>query len=192
MVVDKMLLRRKPPLLKLVMCGEGGVGKTSLVRVYTGMGFSPYQRLTVGTQHFFKEINHDGKRWKLVIWDLGGEERFRFLAPVFLKGARGAVFVFDITREGTFEKLDEWLNILKKTIGDIPRVLVGNKIDLEEFRLIPSDLAEEYARSRGFIGYIETSARAGVNVNRPFDLLLNKVLAKPRYYDILRSLRWRW
>ena len=186
-----MLFKRRQ-LLKLVMCGEGGVGKTSLVKVYIGMGFSPYQRLTVGTQHFFKEVPRSNKHWKLVIWDLGGEERFRFLAPVFLKGAKGAVFVFDVTREETFDRLDEWLSIVEKTIGDIPRVLVGNKVDLEEFRLISTDIARDYAKRRGFIDYIETSARTGVNVSKPFDILLDRILAKPRYYNILRPLRWRW
>jgi len=151
-----------------VMCGDGGVGKTSLVSVLTGMGFNPLQRLTVGVSHYVRDVSVCDGPVRLVLWDLGGEERFRFLAPVFLRGARGAVFVFDLTREETFEHVEEWLDITLSTIGDVPRVLVGNKVDLEELRVVPRSYAELYARKRGFLAYYEVSAKAGVDVEKPF------------------------
>jgi len=115
---------------------------------------------------------------RLVIWDLGGEERFRFLAPVFLRGARGAVFVFDVTREETFEHLEDWLDVtLLATVGDIPRVLVGNKVDLEELRVVPRSYAELYARKRGFLAYYEVSAKSGANVDEPFSKLVELLIA---------------
>jgi len=153
---------------KIVMCGDGGVGKTSIASVLTGAGFNPLQRLTVGVAHYVKDVRACDGSVRLVIWDLGGEERFRFLAPVFLRGARGAVFVFDLTREETFEHLEDWLDVTLSTIGDIPRVLVGNKVDLEELRVVPRSYAEHYARKRGFIAYYEVSAKSGTGLEKPF------------------------
>jgi len=161
---------------KVVLCGDGGVGKTSLVSVLTGSGFNPFQRLTVGVYHYVKELRTSDGPVRLVIWDLGGEERFRFLAPVFLKGARGAVFVFDVTREETFEHLEDWLSVVLATVGDIPRVLVGNKVDLEELRVVPRSYAELYARKRGFLAYYEVSAKSGANVNAPFAKLVELLI----------------
>lgn len=152
----------------MVLCGEGGVGKTSIASRLVGAGFNPLQRLTVGVSHFTKELHLDSGCVRLVLWDLGGEERFRFLAPVFLRGARGAVFVFDVTREETFERLDDWLGVVLSTVGDIPRVLVGNKVDLGELRVIPRGYAERYARSRGFLRYFEVSAKDGLDIEAPF------------------------
>lgn len=161
---------------KVVLCGDGGVGKTSIANRFTGAAFNPVQRLTVGVAHYTRELHFDDGPVRIVIWDLGGEERFRFLAPVFLRGARGAVFVFDVTREETFEHLEEWLEITVSTIGDVPRVLVGNKVDLEDMRVIPRSFAEQYARSRGYIGYYEVSAKDGFNIEAPFIDLLRVVL----------------
>ena len=163
-------------VIKIVLCGEGGVGKTSLATMFTRGVFEEKQRITIGIQHFFKHLEYNGIRVSLNIWDLGGEERFRFLAPIFLRGARGALFVFDVTREETLLKIDDWLRIFLRTIGDIPRVLVGNKIDLEEWRLVPRDLAEKFAKEKGFVKYIETSARLGLNVNEAFEALLEQIL----------------
>lgn len=161
---------------KVVLCGDGGVGKTSIANRFIGSAFNPVQRLTVGVAHYTRELQLDDGPIKIVIWDLGGEERFRFLAPVFLRGARGAVFVFDVTREETFEHLEEWLEITVSTIGDVPRILVGNKVDLEDMRVIPRSFAEQYARSRGYIGYYEVSAKDGFNIEVPFIHLLKAVL----------------
>ncbi|RLF04909.1 MAG: hypothetical protein DRK00_05685 [Thermoprotei archaeon] len=168
--------------VKVVLCGDGGVGKTSLARVFTGSRFNPLQRLTVGVAHYVREVPASDGALTFVIWDLGGEERFRFLAPIFLRGAEGAVFVFDVTRDETFADLDDWLEVMLNTIGDVPRVLVGNKVDLEELRVVPRDVAERYAERRGFLAYFETSAKAGINVDKPF-LKLAEALAARRHGD---------
>lgn len=127
-----------------------------------------------------KELHTSDGPVRLVLWDLGGEERFRFLAPVFLRGAKGAVFVFDVTREETFEHLEDWLDVTLATVGDIPRVLVGNKVDLEELRVVPRSYAELYARKRGFLAYCEVSAKAGVNVEAPFMRLIEFLIGCDR------------
>jgi small GTP-binding protein len=160
---------------KVVLCGDGGVGKTSIASVLAGAGFNPLQRLTVGVAHYVKDLQTGDGAVRLIVWDLGGEERFRFLAPVFLRGARGAVFVFDITREETFEHLEDWLDVTLSTVGDIPRVLVGNKADLEELRVVPRSYAELYAKRRGFLAYYEVSAKTGAGLEEPFRKLAEAI-----------------
>lgn len=163
----------KQRIIKIALCGEGGVGKTSLARVFIGEGFRSDENITIGVYHFSTTLRlSDGREIKLVINDLGGEHRFAFLAPIFLRGVKGCVFVYDVTREETFARLPNWLRIVKKTLGDVPRVLVGNKIDVSELRIVPEDIAREFAEREGFLAYFETSAKEGVNVRKPFLFLV--------------------
>ena len=153
------------------------MGKTSLAKVFMGQEFSAHEKLTVGIHHFFKKVEmEDGSQVTLIINDLGGEHRFRFLAPIFLRGVRGCVFVYDITREETFAKLMDWLDVVERTLGDVPKVLVGNKIDIGELRIIPRDVAEKFAQDMGFLAYVETSAKEGINVEKPFMILVKHLL----------------
>ncbi len=152
------------------------MGKTSLARRFTQNTFSADEKITLGIQHFFRRVNVGGREYMVAIWDLGGEKRFQFLAPLFLKGVRGIIYVFDITREETFLDLEKWIRVAKNTVGWVPSVLVGNKLDLEEYRMVPRDVAEEFAARHGMIGYVETSAMLGINVEKPFEMLLSRIV----------------
>jgi GTPase SAR1 family protein len=81
-----------------------------------------------------------------------------------------------VTREETFEHLEDWLDVVLATVGDIPRVLVGNKVDLEELRVVPRSYAELYARKKGFLAYYEVSAKSGANVDAPFSKLVELLI----------------
>ncbi|AGT34659.1 MAG: Rab family GTPase [Thermofilum sp.] len=164
--------------IKISLCGPGGVGKTSLARYFTGQQFNPQEKLTVGIQHFFKKLVLDGKEISVAIWDLGGEHRFRFLAPMFLKGAKGIIYVFDLTREETFLEIEEWRKISEGVVGNVPSILVGNKADLEELKIVPYSLAREYARSKGMLEYFEVSVAKGINVNEAFIFLLKNIIER--------------
>uniref|UniRef100_A0A7C3SNN4 GTP-binding protein n=1 Tax=Thermofilum pendens TaxID=2269 RepID=A0A7C3SNN4_THEPE len=167
-------------VLKISLCGAGGVGKTSLAKVFSGQQFNPRERLTVGVQHFFVKVHIGGSERTIAIWDIGGEHRFWLLAQAFLRGSAGVVYVFDITREETFLELDKWRRLVEKTLGDVPAVLVGNKADLQGMRLVYRDLAEEYARLHGMLGYFEVSAKDRFEVDKPFIVLLQKIISRER------------
>lgn len=164
--------------IKISLCGNGGVGKTSIARAYATSEYLPRERITIGIQHFFKKVEFNGNQYYLAIWDLGGEKRFRFLAPVFLKGAKGIMYIFDITREETFLELPSWIEIVRQIVGNVPSVLVGNKLDLEQYRVIDKSVAEKFAREYGMLAYIETSAKTKLNLEKPFKLLLEKILVR--------------
>ncbi|XP_043823097.1 ras-related protein Rab-18 isoform X2 [Dromiciops gliroides] len=117
--------------LKILIIGESGVGKSSLLLRFTDDTFDPELAATIGVDFKVKTISVDGNKAKLAIWDTAGQERFRTLTPSYYRGAQGVILVYDVTRRDTFVKLDNWLNELETycTRNDIVKMLVGNKID---------------------------------------------------------------
>ena len=118
---------------KLLMLGDASVGKTSLTHRYITGVFVDSPRLTIGVDFFSKKVRlEDGKKVKLQVWDFGGEERFRFLLPTYSKGSNAAIFLYDITSQKSLDSLPDWLEIVRKNAGNIPILLLGSKLDLEE------------------------------------------------------------
>ncbi|XP_012588221.1 PREDICTED: ras-related protein Rab-18 isoform X2 [Condylura cristata] len=117
--------------LKILIIGESGVGKSSLLLRFTDDTFDPELAATIGVDFKVKTISVDGNKAKLAIWDTAGQERFRTLTPSYYRGAQGVILVYDVTRRDTFVKLDNWLSELETycTRNDIVNMLVGNKID---------------------------------------------------------------
>ncbi|XP_032145756.1 ras-related protein Rab-18-like isoform X2 [Sapajus apella] len=122
--------------LKILIIGESGVGKSSLLLRFTDDTFDPELAATIGVDFKVKTISVDGNKAKLAIWDTAGQERFRALTPSYYRGAQGVILVYDVTRRDTFVKLDNWLNELETycTRNDIVNMLVGNKIDKENLQ----------------------------------------------------------
>ncbi|GAB4308195.1 MAG: Rab family GTPase [Promethearchaeota archaeon] len=169
--------------LKILLCGPAAVGKTSLIYNYIHQKFQSSYKLTVGVDILTKTVEYaPGESAVLSIWDIGGQQRFEFIRSTFYKGAAGVLLVFDLTRPETWDKILSWRQEVRQYAGDIPFVLIGNKVDLldEEFgTAIDRNAARQYAESQGSI-YIETSAKTGQNVEAAFEELTRRVVASKR------------
>jgi small GTP-binding protein len=175
-------------LFKIVVLGEGAVGKTAIVTRFSHGFFRTDYKTTIGSQFAVKNIeipSDDGRKTvvKLQIWDVAGQSRFQILRPMYYRGSSGGLLVFDVSRKRTFMVLDEWLDELKKAINkDIPLVLVANKTDLPDRVVQPSE-GRTFADERG-MPYVESSAKTGEGIVDIFEELA-KVLVQNRQKDIV-------
>ncbi len=158
--------------LKLCIFGDGGVGKTSLTHRYLNRVFNEDLKMTIGTDLSVKDLEVDGHKVRLHIWDFAGEERYKILFPSFVKGAQGGIFMFDLSRYVSLKNIDNWLSIFIEEMEasniHIPIIVVGGKLDLEEKRSISTEEGIEIARSSNLQGYFECSAKTGDNVDNIF------------------------
>ena len=161
---------------KILLLGDASVGKTSFTKRYCYNIFNPSERLTIGVDFHVKTIELNGKKIKLQIWDVGGEERFRFLLPTYCLGANAAFILYDLTRTATLDNIPEWASIVKQKGGSIPIMLVGAKLDLQETqREIQRELGIQIAEKNNMDSFVEISSKENVNVDKAFHyLLINK------------------
>jgi small GTP-binding protein len=167
-------------VLKLVVVGDGGVGKTTLIHRYLTDIYLD-QRMTVGSGFATRNIEIDGVTIVLSIWDFAGEQRFRFLMPKYCLGAHGCLLAFDLTRQVTFFHLDDWLKLVREHAGQIPILLVGTKLDISP---LSRTEAEAYVTVHGLNGYIETSAKENVGVHEVFQLVADLMWARIAYAEV--------
>lgn len=154
---------------KILLLGDASVGKTSFTKRYCYNVFNPSERLTIGVDFHVKTIRVNKKTIKLQIWDVGGEERFRFLLPTYCLGANAAFLLFDITRSSTLDNLSEWTSIIRQKGGPIPIMLLGSKSDLaNNQREIPIEHGVQIAEKNDFTDYSEISAKNNTNVDKVF------------------------
>ncbi|MHA1730579.1 MAG: Rab family GTPase, partial [Promethearchaeota archaeon] len=119
--------------LKILLCGPAAVGKTSLIHRFIRSKFQADYKLTVGVDILTKDVEYaPGELATLSIWDIGGQQRFEFIRSTFYKGAAGVLLVFDLSRAETWQQIQKWRNEVRQFAGDIPFVLIGNKVDLLE------------------------------------------------------------
>jgi len=133
--------------------------------------------MTLGVDFHLKHIEVDGEMVKLQIWDFAGEERFRFLFPSYIRGANGAVFMYDITNYGSLAHVDEWFEIVEKEVKyHLPIIFVGGKTDLMHLKEVSTKKAMNLAMTKGADGFIECSSKSGENVHKIFNLLTKLIL----------------
>ena len=159
-------------LFKVCIFGDGGVGKTSLVKRYLTGLFTGDSGMTLGVDFHMKKFEFHDKRVSLQIWDFAGEDRFRFLLPGYVKGASGGIFMFDITRRSSLRNFNDWLEIFKQGTNDmnfdVPIIMIGGKLDLHDRRSVYSKDAVDMAKKYNLLDYIECSAKTGENVELIF------------------------
>ncbi|EGR31367.1 hypothetical protein IMG5_111720 [Ichthyophthirius multifiliis] len=155
-------------LFKIVIIGDSGVGKTNILSRFTKDEFSIESKPTIGVEFATKTVLNDNKLIKAQIWDTAGQEKYRAITNAYYRGAVGALTLFDITKQNTFDNLQKWLNELKENADpNIVIMLVGNKCDLNENRAVKTEDASAFAE-RNQLAYIETSALDSTNVDEAF------------------------
>ncbi|MFW9873313.1 MAG: Rab family GTPase [Candidatus Thorarchaeota archaeon] len=167
---------------KVIIVGPSAVGKTSLLNRFVNNEFALKYKLTIGVDFLTKTVEYQPSKFvKLHIWDIGGQERFKFLHRSFYEGASGALITFDLTRQHTFSSMKTWLSELRSIMkNEIPKVIIGNKTDLipDIGQIIDKSVVEQYAKKQD-CSYIETSAKTGENVKQAFleltQLMVNNV-----------------
>ena len=167
------------PQIKLILLGDSGVGKTSLLSRYMDEGFIPNRPCTLNVDFKIKSINIDPfSIAKITIWDTCGQERYRSITGKYFKGAHGILLMYDVCDKRSFADLDIWLEEIKKNTikEDISIVLVGNKIDLK-FRNIKTEDAETFAKNNNLM-FCETSSKEGFNVEKAFDMVTKDIINK--------------
>ncbi|KAJ4775474.1 Ras-related protein Rab-5A [Rhynchospora pubera] len=153
---------------KLVLLGDMGAGKSSLVLRFVKGQFLEFQESTIGAAFFSQTLALNDATVKFEIWDTAGQERYHSLAPMYYRGAAAAVIVYDITSNDSFERAKKWVVELQKQGNpNMVMALAGNKADLEDKRNVSADDARAYAEENGLY-FIETSAKTAINVNDMF------------------------
>jgi len=161
---------------KVVLLGEGSVGKTSLVTRYVQNTFNEKHITTIQASFLTKRLNVDGNRVNLAIWDTAGQERFHALGPIYYRESHGALLVYDITDNSSFVKVKNWVKELRSQLGKgVTLAIVGNKVDLEKSRAVNKDEALSYAQSVGAKHY-DTSAKLNKGLEELFLDLTRRML----------------
>ncbi|MFX0138123.1 MAG: Rab family GTPase [Candidatus Hodarchaeota archaeon] len=165
-------------IFKIVIFGDAGSGKTALTKRFMTNLFISDTSMTIGVDFVVKTISIDGKEIKLQIWDFGGEERFRFLLPKYIRGASGGILMYDITDYSSLSHIEDWLSVIQETGEVFPIILVGGKSDLEVYRQISSEEGIGTAKSNDLDDFIECSSKTGENVEKVFEILARIMFKK--------------
>ena len=167
---------------KMCIFGDGGVGKTTLINRYISGKYSEDFRMTIGVDFYTKNIEVEGIRVNLQIWDFAGEQQFKNLLPNYVIGASGGIYMYDISRFYSLTHIENWINLLNKAPDrqgeKLPLLLVGGKKDLtlEGKRSVEEDYATEQGKKFGVFDYIECSSKTGENVELIFYKMALKML----------------
>jgi small GTP-binding protein len=177
--LQKIKIKSGEYAFKLILGGDGAVGKTSMVHRFVENSFQSDYKSTIGTSIMKKECNFEGlnSRVRFVIWDLAGQAQFKRVRQSYLANAEAGILVFDVTNSSSFESIESWYNEVIKSSPSLSLILVGNKIDLTTDRKITSKEGENLAQKLK-LSYIETSAKTGENIEDAFKMLALQMIQK--------------
>lgn len=165
-------------LFKILLIGNSGVGKSSLLLRFADDTFTDNFMPTIGVDFKIRTLEVDGKTIKLQIWDTAGQERFKTITSSYYKGAHGIIVVYDVTDKESFKNIDTWMNEVEKHASDnVSRILVGNKSDLTDSRQVATDEGKELADQYN-IRFMETSAKESANVEEAFTLMTKEIKSR--------------
>jgi len=172
---------------KIIILGEGGVGKTTLLHRYVNNVFVDSTKMTIGTDFFIKKVdisnvNAEKYQLTLLLWDFAGQERFRFILNEYIKGAEGIILAFDLSRIATLYRIKNWIGLLKEggVWGDLDTkfFLLGTKKDLaiDDSTLITPEQIEEFKQKFNADSYFETSSQSGLGIEEFFNFVAKSMI----------------
>ena len=163
-------------IFKLILIGNSGVGKSSILQRYMNKTFEESYKCTIGVDFLMKSLEVKGKTVKLQLWDTAGQEKYKSMVSSYYRGANVALVVFDITSRSSFESLPLWIeNYYKNGPEQKNIILIGNKKDMADQRQVTQEEAEEFSETNNMI-YFETSAKEGDNIDYVFNFAAEKLL----------------
>mmetsp|Transcript_13156 Transcript_13156/g.19842 ORF Transcript_13156/g.19842 Transcript_13156/m.19842 type:complete len:201 (-) Transcript_13156:135-737(-) len=162
-------------LFKLLVIGDSGVGKSCLLRRFADNKYTESYISTIGVDFKIKTVKLDDKVIKLQIWDTAGQERFRTITSSYYRGAHGIIVVYDCTEPDTFDNVKHWLSEIDRYASEnVRKLLVGNKVDLVEKKVVKTEAAKAQADNLK-IPFIETSAKESENVEEAFLMMAREI-----------------
>ena len=165
-------------VFKVVLVGDVSVGKTNIVSRYIRNEFHEDSKSTVGVEFLSKQFQVEGHSIKAQIWDTAGSEKFRSITNQYYKGAKGALVVYDITNQSSFESVDKWMSEVSASADkNITFIIIGNKCDLNDNRKVTTEQGEDKAMINE-AAFMETSALSGENIEKAFELMINEIYKK--------------
>jgi len=162
-------------LFKLLIIGDSGVGKSSILLRFSEDLFSGSYITTIGVDFKIRTISVDGEKVKLQIWDTAGQERFRTITSTYYRGTHGVIVVYDVTNAESFVNVKRWLQEIDQNCDIVNRVLVGNKNDCPDKKVVETDDSKRFAQQMG-IEMFETSAKDNINIEEVFSHVTKLVL----------------
>ena len=179
-------------ILKFLILGDITVGKTTLLLKYID-NFTPEIYIsTLGVDYKTKNIVFNGVKVTLQIWDTAGQERYKVITKSFIKGTDGIIFMYDITQKESFINIKKWIEETEgENPGEAKKIIVGNKIDKEEDRQVTDEMKEKLSKEVD-IDLIEVSAKKGIDVDKVFDILVEKILGNMTTEQILKKYGRSW
>uniref|UniRef100_A0A7S2J5E9 Uncharacterized protein n=1 Tax=Haptolina brevifila TaxID=156173 RepID=A0A7S2J5E9_9EUKA len=173
-------------LIKLLLIGDSGVGKSAILMRFADDTFTSSFITTIGIDFKIRTITLDGKRIKLQIWDTAGQERFKTITTAYYRGAMGILLVYDVTSEGSFTNINQWMMAIQQHASDsVNKVLLGNKADtsgpLVSKRAVTAARGQALADQHG-IRFFETSAKNSINIEEAFNMITRDI--KQRLLDV--------
>ncbi len=168
--------RKKQIVLKILVVGDANVGKTTLLHRFVKGEFVDTTTMTVGANFFSKLIELETIICQLQLWDVAGQERFRFLVDSYTPGAKGALILYDTTSMTSFVNIQKWIQIVRYKDRRLPIILVGTKADLEEFSIISDYYAKLTQKKFNMLDYVKVSSKTGLNVDKSFEELAKFIL----------------
>ena len=177
--LQKIKVKSGEYAFKLILGGDGAVGKTSLVHRFVENTFAKDYKSTIGTSIMKKECSFKEleSAVRFIIWDLAGQSQFQRVRQSYLANAEAGILVYDVTNRKSYENIENWYNEIIKASPNISLILVGNKIDLKDNREVSNKEGSKLADTLG-LSYIETSAKTGENINDAFKMLALLMIKK--------------